>query len=124
MVGLYILSVAAMARAEAFDIRGVWEGKAQGSIFGAEGSVNIIRQEGDTIFGVVEGGNFFGKARFTISGKIHGNQIVGEKAGNVFRGALYSDGAIRGAMKTVDGDIYQVFLRRPYNYWYQYHYPR
>ena len=112
------------ATAYTFDVRGVWVGKAKGSIFGAEGSVTITQQEGENILGVVEGGNFLGKARFSIQGKIRGNQILGEKEGNVFQGFLFADGTIRGMVRTTDGDTYQVFLRRPYQPWGGYPYPQ
>ncbi len=96
------------------DIRGPWVGKAKGAIFGAEGSVQITRQQGEEIYGIVEGGNFFGKARFSISGRIRGNFIFGVKDGHSFNGFVYPDGTIRGFFRSVDGDSYQVFLRRPY----------
>lgn len=99
------------------DLRGLWVGSAQGPIFGAEGSVNILRQTGGEIYGIVEGGNFFGKARFDIKGRVQGNMILGEKAGNYFRGWLYPDGIIRGAVQAVDGDTYQVVIQRPYPSW-------
>ncbi len=89
-------------------------GKAQGSIFGAEGTVTITVQKGEDIQGIVEGGNFLGTAKFGIQGKIQGNRIYGEKEGNVFQGILYPDGSIRGAVRAVDGDTYHVFLRRAY----------
>ncbi len=98
------------------DIRGLWIGSANGAIFGAEGSVNITHQKGDEIYGVVEGSNFFGKARFTINGKIRGNYIFGAKDGHTFHGAIYGDGSIRGVFRAEDGDTYQIFLQRPY-YW-------
>ena len=110
--------------AHAFDIRGVWVGKAKGSIFGAEGSVTITQQDGENLYGIVEGGNFLGKARFSIQGKIRGNQIYGEKQGNVFQGFLFGDGTIRGAVRTTDGDTYRVFLRRPYPSWGGYPQPQ
>lgn len=115
-----------------YDLRGVWVGKAKGSVFGAEGSVTILEQKGENILGLVEGGNMFGSAKFKIRGKIRGNQIVGRKAGNVFQGLLYSDGTIRGNLKAVDGDTYTVFLRRkadpmrgyyPHGYGYPYGQP-
>ena len=102
------------AAAQVYDIRGLWVGKAQGSVFGAEGSVNIISQKGERIQGIVEGGNFFGRAKFSISGIVKGNYIFGQKEGNIFQGIIYPDGSIRGQMTAVDGDTYQVFLRRPY----------
>jgi hypothetical protein len=99
------------------DLRGLWVGSAQGSIFGAEGSVNILRQTGREIYGIVEGGNFFGNARFDIRGTVYGNMIVGEKAGNLFRGWLYPDGVIRGSVRAIDGDTYQVVIHRPHSHW-------
>lgn len=107
----------AFAAGEVADIRGVWVGKAKGPVFGAEGSVNITAQDGGNIEGIVEGGNFLGKARFTIKGKITGNMIQGSKDGNVFQGFLYSDATIRGTMRAINGEVYQVFLRRSYPYW-------
>ena len=99
------------------DIRGAWVGNAQGTIFGAEGSVTITQQRGEDIYGIVEGGNFLGKAKFTINGKIHGNNIFGSKEGHTFSGLVYPDGTIRGLFRAVDGDAYEVFLHRPYSYW-------
>ena len=117
-IGLLCLSTVAFPSAgNAFDIRGIWVGKAKGPIFGAEGTVTITRQEGEDISGIVEGGNFLGTARFPIQGKIRGNYIFGDKDGNVFEGLLYGDGTIRGAVKAIDGNTYRVFLRRPYPYW-------
>ncbi|MBM4327105.1 MAG: hypothetical protein FJ118_08060 [Deltaproteobacteria bacterium] len=122
------LSIAHAAEPRAFDLRGTWVGNAKGPIFGAEGSVTITHQRGEQIHGVVEGGNFLGKAKFDIAGKVRGNYIVGEKEGNYFQGFLYADGTIRGAVKAIDGEIYRVFLRRPaypqwggypYGGWYQ-----
>jgi len=107
----------AAGQARAVDIRGVWVGEAQGSIFGAEGSVTITRQRGGEISGIVEGGNVFGTAKFGIRGRVHGNAIYGNMDGNHFQGRVYADGTIRGALKAVDGDTYQVFLRRSYPYW-------
>ncbi len=100
-----------------YDIRGPWVGNAKGPIFGAEGTVTIIGQRGEDIEGIVEGGNWLGKAKFNISGKIRGNYIFGEKEGNTFQGYLYADGTIRGFMRGVDGDTYQIFLKRPYQQW-------
>lgn len=100
----------------AMDIRGSWIGNASGTIFGAEGSVTITQQRGEDIYGIVEGGNFLGRARFTISGKIRGNHIFGGKEGHTFNGIIYPDGTIRGLFRAVDGDSYQVFLHRPYSY--------
>lgn len=101
----------------ATDIRGQWVGDAKGTIFGAKGTVNIIRQNGENFYGIVEGGNFFGTARFDIHAKIRGNYIFGSKEGHSFQGFLYPDGAIRGVFRAVDGDSYKVFLQRPYSYW-------
>ncbi len=97
------------------DIRGQWNGTAKGSIFGAEGSVTITDQRGEDIFGVVEGGNVFGKAKFTISGKVRSNQIFGSKDGHTFQGFLYPDGSIRGVFRAADGDTFQVVLQRAYS---------
>ncbi|MGC8602835.1 MAG: hypothetical protein ACP5VS_04000 [Desulfomonilaceae bacterium] len=103
--------------ATAYDIRGVWVGDAQGTIFGAKGSVTITSQQGEEIFGIIEGGNIFGTAKFEIRGKIRGNYIFGSRDGNSFEGYIYPDWSIRGVFKGIDGDKYQVFLRRPYNNW-------
>lgn len=103
-----------LAGVRSYDIRGPWVGKAEGSIFGAEGSVNITHQVGERIRGIVEGGNFLGKAKFSIEGIIRGNQIYGEKEGHTFHGFLYPDGAIRGVFTASDGDKYRIFLRRAY----------
>jgi hypothetical protein len=100
-----------------FDIRGPWVGNAKGSIFGAEGSVTITRQQGQQIHGIVEGSNFLGKARFSIDGIMRGNYIFGSKDGHRFEGFLYSDGAIRGLFTASDGDKFRIFLRRPYQQW-------
>jgi hypothetical protein len=99
------------------DIRGMWIGNAKGAIFGAEGSVNITHQNGEDITGVVEGGNFFGRAKFSIQGKIRGNYIFGSKDGHTFEGFLYSDWTIQGLFRAIDGDTYKVMLRRPYPVW-------
>ena len=109
--------VATVALAAGYDIRGQWVGNAKGPIFGAEGSVTIMRQDGEDIYGIVEGGNFLGKAKFDINGKIRGNTIFGEKEGNTFVGYLYADGSIRGHFKDITGDTYNVFLRRPQPTW-------
>ncbi len=103
------------AGGQVYDMRGLWVGKAQGSIFGAEGSVNITVQKDDNIYGVVEGGNFLGRAKFSISGKVRGSYIFGQKEGNTFQGVIYPDGSIRGEVRAIDGDTYQIFLRRPYS---------
>lgn len=105
------------AAAGSVDLRGVWVGKAQGPVFGAEGSVTITRQRGEDIVGVVEGGNILGRARFGIRGKVKGNTILGSKDGHKFQGFLYPDGTIRGAMHATNGEVYKVFLRRPYSQW-------
>jgi hypothetical protein len=104
------------AAAAAPDIRGLWVGSAKGAIFGAEGTVNITHQQGEDIYGIVEGSNFFGKARFRIAGKIRGNYLFGSKDGHTFSGVIYNDGAIRGIFRAADGDTYEIFLQRPY-YW-------
>ena len=107
----------AAPRDTVYDIRGQWVGNAKGSIFGAEGSVTITHQNGQEIYGIVEGGNLFGRAKFTINGKIQGNHIYGDKEGHTFQGFLYPDGAIRGVFRASDGDAYNVILRRPYPMW-------
>jgi hypothetical protein len=107
----------AAARGMAYDLRGQWVGNAQGTIFGAEGSVTITQQDGEDIYGIVEGGNFLGRARFSINGKVRGNQIYGDKDGHTFQGFLYPDGTIRGVFRASDGDAYKVILRRPYSMW-------
>ncbi len=99
------------------DIRGMWVGNAKGNIFGAEGSVNITHQNGEDISGIVEGGNFFGKAKFDIQGKIRGNYIFGSKDGHTFEGFLYPDWSIQGLFRAIDGDTYRIMLRRPYPTW-------
>jgi hypothetical protein len=109
--------VASVAFGAGYDIRGQWVGNAKGPIFGAEGTVTIVRQDGENIYGVVEGSNFLGKAKFDINGKIRGYTIFGEKEGNTFQGQLYADGSIRGIFRDITGDAYKVFLRRPYSYW-------
>lgn len=112
-----VFAVIAPAESRGLDIRGTWVGNAQGSIFGAEGSVTITQQRDEDIYGVVEGGNFLGKARFTIAGKISGRNIFGSKEGHTFNGMIYPDGTIRGLFRASDGDTYQVFLQRPYSHW-------
>jgi len=102
---------------QGYDLRGPWVGKAQGTIFGAEGSVTITQQRGEDLEGIVEGGNWLGKARFNIIGKIRENYVFGEKEGNTFQGYLYGDGTIRGLVRAIDGSRYQIFLRRPYPQW-------
>jgi hypothetical protein len=110
--------IVSSAWSQGYDIRGPWVGNAKGKIFGAEGTVYITRQDRDQIDGIVEGGNFLGKAKFNITGKIQGNQIFGQKDGHTFQGFLYEDGSIRGIFRASDGDTFQVVLRRPYqNYW-------
>lgn len=108
---------AAPAGARNVDIRGLWLGKAQGPIFGAEGSVTITSQKGEEISGIVEGGNMFGTAKFGIKGTVRGNAIHGSLEGHIFRGMVYSDGTIRGEMKATNGEVYEVFLRRSEPYW-------
>ena len=100
-----------------FDIRGPWVGNAKGAIFGAEGTVTITRQQGQQIHGIVEGGNFLGKARFAIEAIMRGNYIFGSKDGHTFQGHLYADGAIRGLFTASDGDKFRIFLRRAYPQW-------
>lgn len=113
-----VLPLASSSACNAYDITGMWVGNAKGSIFGAEGSVNITSQRGEEILGIIEGGNFFGKAKFEIRGRIQGNYIFGARDGNSFHGYIYPDWTIRGVFKGIDGDTYQVFLQRPYNsYW-------
>lgn len=112
-----LLILLSCANSMAYDIRGVWVGNAKGSIFGAKGSVNITSQQGEEIAGIIEGGNIFGTAKFEIRGKIRGNFISGSRDGNSFEGYLYPDWSIRGVFKGIDGDTYQVFLQRPFNYW-------
>ncbi len=107
----------APAFAQGYDLRGPWVGNAQGAIFGAEGSVTITQQRGEDLEGIVEGGNWLGKARFSIIGKIRDNYIFGEKEGNTFQGFLYGDGTIRGLVRATDGSTFQVVLRRPYAQW-------
>ncbi|MGD9819478.1 MAG: hypothetical protein AB7V04_12390 [Desulfomonilaceae bacterium] len=115
-ISLVIIGVTC-GSALASDIRGLWVGNAKGSIFGAEGSVNITHQNGEDITGVVEGGNFFGRAKFSIQGKIRGNYIFGSKDGHTFEGFLYPDWSIQGLFRAIDGDTYKVILRRPYPVW-------
>lgn len=107
----------AASRGMAYDVRGQWVGNAKGTIFGAEGSVTITHQDGEDIYGIVEGGNFLGRAKFSINGKIRGNQIYGDKEGHTFQGFLYPDGSIQGVFRDTDGDSYKVILRRPYPMW-------
>jgi hypothetical protein len=106
-----------LALASGYDIRGLWKGKAKGTIFGAEGTVTITQQSGEDIVGQIEGGNIFGRARFSFIGKIRGNYIFGTKDGHTFQGYLFQDGSIRGTFRASDGDSYQVFLQRSYPYW-------
>ena len=120
LISVFILLVCA-ATSFGNDIRGMWVGNAKGSIFGAEGSVNITSQNGEDIAGIVEGGNFFGRAKFDIQGKIRGNYIFGSKDGHTFEGFLYPDWSIQGLFRAIDGDTYKIMLRRPYPTWgYQY----
>lgn len=117
---LLIVAVTASAvpvYARNVDIRGLWLGKAQGPIFGAEGSVTITSQKGEEISGIVEGGNMFGSAKLGIKGTVRGNAIHGSLEGNVFRGLVLPDGTIRGEMKAVNGEVYEVFLRKSQPYW-------
>ncbi len=116
-VGLWSLVANVPAFGQGYDLRGQWVGNAQGTIFGAEGSVTITQQQGEDLEGIVEGGNWLGKAKFNIMGKIRQNYIFGEKEGNTFQGYLYGDGTIRGLVKAIDGGTYQIFLRRPYPQW-------
>jgi hypothetical protein len=104
-------------QASSVDIRGMWVGNAKGTIFGAEGSMNITYQRGEDIYGIIEGGNFFGRARFAIQGTLRGNEIYGRKDGHTFKGFLYADGTIRGVFRAADGDTYDVFLQRAHSYW-------
>jgi hypothetical protein len=120
VVILAALAVANIAAAEAppsADIRGLWTGSAQGSLFGAKGTVYIVSQQGEDIRGIVEGGNMFGRAKFNIVGKIRGNHIFGTMEGHTFSGFLLRDGTIRGVFRASDGETFNVFLRRPYQYW-------
>lgn len=114
MVMLCLAAASVAVCAPGYDIRGLWTGKAKGSIFGAEGTVTIMQQSGEDIVGQVEGGNIFGRARFSFVGKIRGNYIFGTKDGHTFQGYLYQDGTIRGTFRASDGDTYQVFLQRSY----------
>lgn len=116
LISVFLIPVCAMS-ALGNDIRGMWVGNAKGNIFGAEGSVNITYQNGEDISGTVEGGNFFGRAKFSIQGKIRGNYIFGGKDGHTFEGFLYPDWTIQGLFRAVDGDTYKVMLRRPYPVW-------
>ena len=101
----------------ALDLRGKWQGEAQGPIFGAKGTVTITSQQGENIEGIVEGGNFLGSARFGIRGTVRGNMIYGGKDGNVFQGAVYADQSIRGTLRAINGEVYHVFLRRSSPAW-------
>lgn len=116
-IGMVVAVSVCSAHGQHLDIRGQWVGNAQGTIFGAEGSVFISKQRGEDIEGIVEGGNFLGRAKFDISGKIRGNYIFGHKEGHTFQGYLYPDGSIRGLFRAVDGEKFQVLLRRPALYW-------
>jgi hypothetical protein len=117
LVVCFVVSAVDPARAQSYDIRGQWVGNAKGPIFGAEGTVIINRQAGEEIQGVAEGGNIFGRAKFNFAGRIRGNIISGSYDGMTFQGALYADGSIRGLFRAIDGEDYQVFLRRQYSYW-------
>ncbi len=122
---ILVLAVAALsltAAAPSFpsqnvDIRGLWVGKAEGSIFGAEGTLNITSQKGEDVYGIIEGGNTFGKAKFSVKGKIQGNMIFASKEGHTFQGQVLGDGTIRGIFRASDGSTFRVFLRRPDPYW-------
>jgi hypothetical protein len=114
---LITVSVSAPLSAQTMDIRGLWVGSAQGSIFGAEGTVTVTQQRGKDIVAMVEGGNFLGSARFPIRGYVSGNMVYGSLEGNHFRGFVYPDGTLRGELKAIDGDTYHVFLRKSYPYW-------
>jgi hypothetical protein len=116
-VALSVVVATVDAYAQGYDLRGPWVGNAQGTIFGAEGSVTITQQRGEYLEGIVEGGNWLGKAKFNIVGKIQNNYIFGEKEGNTFQGFLYGDGTIRGLVRAIDGSTFQILLRRPYNQW-------
>jgi hypothetical protein len=107
----------AHAQQGTYDIRGQWVGDAQGVVFGAKGSVVITDQRGEDIRGVAEGSNVFGSARFGIAGKIRGNYIFGNKEGNTFQGWVYPDNTIRGMVRAVTGDEFQITLRKSYQYW-------
>lgn len=117
LAGLVAAHTVAAEAPLAPDVRGFWTGKAQGTIFGAQGTVYIVTQQGDDIRGVVEGENMFGRAKFNIAGKVRGNHIFGTMEGHTFSGFLLSDGTIRGVFKASNGDAYNIFLRRPYQYW-------
>ncbi|MBI5568911.1 MAG: hypothetical protein HY914_03110 [Desulfomonile tiedjei] len=117
LVVCFAMAAADAARAQSYDIRGQWVGNAKGPIFGAEGTVVITQQAGEEIQGVVEGGNIFGRAKFNFAGRIRGNIISGSYDRMTFQGALYADGSIRGLFRAIDGEDYQVFLRRQYSYW-------
>lgn len=112
-----LFAIGTLSPAGAMDIRGTWVGNAKGTIFGAEGTVTITHQNGEEIYGIVEGGNIFGRARFSITGRARDGHIFGSKDGHTFNGFLYPDGAIRGLFRSVDGDTFQVFLQKSYPYW-------
>lgn len=116
-VGILAANIAAAEMPMAQDIRGLWTGNAQGTIFGAQGTVYIASQQGEDIRGIVEGGNMFGRAKFNIVGKIRANRIFGTMEGHTFSGFLLPDGTIRGVFRASNGETYNIFLRRPYQYW-------
>jgi hypothetical protein len=118
VITVCVLAIAAIcSTVHAHDLRGEWRGEAKGSLFGAEGSVNVTQQKGEDFSAVVEGGNWLGRASFDIRGKIRGSHIFGTKEGNTFQGALYADGTIRGTAKLIDGSLYRVILQRSYQSW-------
>jgi hypothetical protein len=119
LLAVFLMSVfsAVPLCAQTPDLRGLWVGNAQGSIFGAEGTVNVTQQRGRDIVAMVEGSNFLGSARFGVRGYVHGNMIYGSLEGNQFRGVVYPDGTLRGEVKAIDGDTYHIFLRKSYPYW-------
>ena len=117
LAGVVVVNTASAEVPATVDIRGLWTGSAQGSIFGAQGTVYIVSQRGEDIRGVVEGGNMFGRAKFNIAGKVHGNHIFGTMEGHTFSGFVLPDGTIRGVFRAVNGETYNIFLRRQYQYW-------
>lgn len=118
MVGLVLFPLQGMSSwIQTPDIRGLWVGKATGSIIGAEGRVLVTHQQGEDIRALVEGSNFFGKARFVIACKMRGSEIFGSLEGHTFHGFLYRDGTIRGIFRAVTGERFDVILQRPYSAW-------
>lgn len=115
LVMVCLVCVGSYAGAQSVDIRGPWEGTAQGSIFGAQGTVYITQQAGEAISGIVEGSNFLGSARFGISGRVRGNYIYGEKEGHTFEGMVYPDWTIRGMFRASNGEKYSIFLRKTFS---------